>query len=138
MKTAQQHGHVHGEAYKLMTYACPCGHRETIWNSRDGVTPFGMQCSSCGGNDCKHVDWQRDVYAPDHKLFPDQRFWRDGTPEEAEAIMRRRISSMRHSHPIDVAREEALINYARNGEGEFRKGWPMLDRATRPLEEASR
>jgi len=31
--------HRHAEAFKLMIYACSCGHRETIWNSRDGVTP---------------------------------------------------------------------------------------------------
>ena len=36
--------HNHAEAFKLMIYACEnpdCLHQEKIWNSRDGVTPFG-------------------------------------------------------------------------------------------------
>lgn len=40
----------HAEAFCLMTYLCKgCGHREVIWNSRDGVTPFAATCPSCGG-----------------------------------------------------------------------------------------
>lgn len=120
--------HTHGEAFKLMTYACACGHRETIWNSRDGVTPFGMECQSCGGMDVRHVDWKRDVYAPHHKLHKGQRFWRDGTPDEAEAIMRGRIESYQDTYPCTPEKEAELIRIAREGEGEFRKGWPMLDR----------
>lgn len=128
--SAKQYGHNHGEAFMLMTYACDhCGHLETIWNSRDGVTPFCIECPSCGQMKCQHVDWQRDTYAPDHKPHRGQRFWRDGTPDEAEAIMRRRIASLSDEHPVDKDREAELIKYAREGEGEFRKGWPMLDRA---------
>jgi ribosomal protein S27E len=126
--SAQQHGHSHGEAFMLMTYACEaCGHRETIWNSRDGVTPFGCGCPSCGKT-LNHVEWQSDVYAPNHKLRPRQRFWRDGTPDEAEAIMRRRIDQMRGQYPLSPSREAALIASVRNGtEGEFQNGWPTLD-----------
>lgn len=114
-----------------MTYACVCGHRETIWNSRDGVTPFGMECQSCGGMYLRHIDWKSDVYAPDHQLHKDQRFWRDGTPDEAEAIMRRRIEAYRDEHPCTPEKEADLIRIAREGEGEFRQGWPMLDRLER-------
>ncbi|MEY9718820.1 hypothetical protein ABIA22_001310 [Sinorhizobium fredii] len=129
MSTARQHGHVHAEAFMLMTYGCGCGHRETIWSSRDGVTPFGMDCQSCGKPELRHVEWQRDVYAPDHELHRGQRFWRDGTPDEAEAIMRRRIESMKHQFPLSQERAEALIKSVREGgEGEFQKGWPMLGR----------
>lgn len=127
MSTATQRGHSHGEAFMLMTYACECGHRETIWNSRDGVTPFCMNCPSCGGSTLRHVDWQRDVYAPDHKLHKGQRFWRDGTPDEAERIMRRRIYLMRDQYPCTPEKEVELIRGARTGENEFRQGWPMLD-----------
>lgn len=123
--------HAHNEAFKLMTYACVCGHRETIWNSRDGVTPFGMECQSCGGMYLRHIDWKSDVYAPDHQLHKDQRFWRDGTPDEAEAIMRRRIEAYRDEHPCTPEKEADLIRIAREGEGEFRQGWPMLDRLER-------
>lgn len=113
----------------LMQYACKaCGHRETIWNSRDGVTPFGCGCPSCG-KVLYHVEWERDVYAPAHKLHARQRFWRDGTPDEAEAIIRRRIEQYRDEYPCSPAKEAALIKMAREGgsEGEFQRGWPTLD-----------
>lgn len=118
----------------LMWYACTaCWHKERIWNSRDGVTPFGLGCSSCGAI-MNHVDWQADEYAPNHKLHRGQRFWRDGTPDEAEAIMRRRIESMRDQYPLPPEEEERLIRGARDAAEtaddnfhEFQKGWPMLD-----------
>lgn len=121
--------HQHAEAFNLMTYACKCGHREVIWNSRDGVTPFGLNCPSCGSATLRHVDWQCDVYAPYHKLHRGQRFWRDGTPDEAEAIMKRRIELMRSSHPCSPGMAARLIREAREGSdmSEFRKGWPTID-----------
>lgn len=123
--------HRHGEAFMLMTYACDnCGHREVIWNSRDGVTPFGTDCPSCGGPSLLHVEWQRDVYAPFHKLHRDQRFWRDGTPDEAEAIMRRCLEAAKGSS-FEPSEEQAqeLIQAVRDGSiGDFPKGWPMIDR----------
>ena len=127
--TATKHGHTHGEAFMIMWYACKCGHRERIWNSRDGVTPFGALCPSCGGT-MSHVDWGRDEYAPDHKPARYQRYWRDGTPDEAEAIMRRRIEGMRGG-PYEASSEvvEELIASARAGENEFQPGWPMLSEA---------
>lgn len=122
-------GHAHGEAYNLMTYACDCGHQEVIWNSRDGVTPFGLGCPSCGNTSLRHVDWRRDVYAPDHRLHRGQRFFRDGTPDEAEAIMRRRIEVNRDKYPIDEEYAARLIKEARDGaSSEFQKGWPKLAR----------
>lgn len=118
----------HNEAFALMWYACKCGHRERIWNSRDGVTPFGSGCPSCGDT-LSHVDWNLDTAAPNHKLHRGQRFWRDGTNDEAAAIMERRIARAKGTEweaPPDVA--EKLIHEAREGTSdEFRSGWPMLD-----------
>lgn len=129
-KTAQERGHSHGEAFMLMTYACGCGHRETIWNSRDGVTPFCLGCPSCGQLSLQHINWKRDVYAPDHKPHRGQRFFRDGTPDEAEAIMRRRIASMKDRYPLSPEDEERLIKESRDGTAsEFQKGWPNVERA---------
>ncbi len=119
--------YLHGEAFALMNYACACGHREIIWNSRDGVTPFGMSCPSCAKPTLLHVDWHADVCAPDHKPHRGQRFWRDGTPDEAEAIMRRRIERMQTTHPIEPDYAAQLIQHARDGEGEFQKGWPTIE-----------
>jgi hypothetical protein len=119
--------HKFGEAFMLMTYACKCGHREVIWNSRNGVTPFGMSCPSCGNPSLQHIGWKGDIFAPDHKLHQYQRFWRDGTPDEAESIMRRRIESMRDKYPCPPEREAELIKSAREGNEEFWPGWPMID-----------
>jgi len=86
--------HNHKEAFCLMYYACKgCGHFERIWNSRDGVTPFGVKCPSCEAGIMDHAYFGSDQYAPEHKLLPGQKFFRDGTNEEAEGIMRKRIAA---------------------------------------------
>ena len=127
-------GGLHGEAFMLMWYACKCGLRERIWNSRDGVTPFGCGCPSCGGV-LEHVNWALDEFAPKHKLIPGQRFWRDGTADEAEAIIRRRIKQLKDRYPLEKEDEERLIAECRNGKNhEFHPGWPWLDTATAPVE----
>ncbi len=87
-------GHLHVEAFHLMWYACPCGHRERYWNSRDGVTPFGSECPSCGDWTLQHVWWNQDTYAPDHKPTVGQRVWITMTLERAETIARRRLQLM--------------------------------------------
>jgi len=126
---------LHKEAFCLMWYACKsCGHRERIWNSRDGVTPFGCSCPSCSKGIMNHVDWQSDQHAPDYQPKNGQKFWRDGTPDEAEAIMRHRIEQSKGSRweaTPEMAAE--LIRHAReDAEGEFQKGWPTLDVARAP------
>lgn len=129
----------HGEAFALMWYACPCGHRERIWNSRDGVTPFGgLLCVSCGGKGLEHrglthVDWRLDEPAPNHQLRDGQQFFRDGTADDAVAIIERRIASFAahgHAAPPDVL--EHLRRDAREQTGEWQQGWPMVDRHVAP------
>ena len=122
--------YVHKEAFCLMWYACKsCGHRERIWNSRDGVTPFGADCPSCSTGIINHVRWEDDACVPDHDLKRWQKFWRDGAPDDAEAIMRQRIERSKGSRweaTPEMAAE--LILLARDdSQGEFQKGWPMLD-----------
>lgn len=118
----------HKEAFCLMWYACKCGHRERIWNSRDGVTPFGTTCTSCG-NIMDHVDWKSDLASQNHKLTVGQRFWRDGTPDEAETIMRRRIEKSKGGkwEPSPEVAAELIASARNESEGEFQKGWPALD-----------
>lgn len=77
--------HAHGEAYKLMTYANKDRSVvEIIWNSRDGVTPFIV--SSRDGVELTHVDWYKDVYAPNHVPAPGDRIFVDLTRERARDL----------------------------------------------------
>lgn len=76
-------GHKHAEAFNLMWYACRCGHRERIWNSRDGVTPFGTACPSCGEPSLQHWAFHLDEFKPDHQPAFGQRVWIGMTRERA-------------------------------------------------------
>lgn len=127
-----KHGHHHAEAFCLMWYACdgetkhervgesahyqrvlvksPCGHRELYWNSRDGVTPFGTSCPSCGGS-LLHTDFHLDRYAPDHKPHHGQRVWISMTRQRAEQIARERVAAaLEHGHEITADRLPSLID----------------------------
>jgi hypothetical protein len=85
-------GYAHVEAFCLMWYACECGHRERIWNSRDGVTPFGLSCPSCNQPKLSHVDWRLDKCVPDHVPAAGQRVWISMTRERALEIARRTVA----------------------------------------------
>lgn len=105
-----ERGHNHVEAFCLMWYACPCGHQERYWNSRDGVTPFGTLCPSCDQPDMKHVRWREDQYAPHHKPAHGQRVWVDMTRERAEHYAKERIASAEKAgHTIAPSRFEPLV-----------------------------
>lgn len=119
-------GHLNHDAFKLYWYACAerggCGHRELIWNSRDGVVPFGAMCPSCGKPNLKHVGWHLDRYAPDHKLNPGQRYWADMTEERARQIAKRMVKAAKERgyEPPD---EENLVKHYLD---EFGGHAPML------------
>ena len=90
-----------------MWYACPCGHQERIWNSRDGVTPFSAQCPSCGGLTMQHERWAEDVCLPEHRPPTGQRVWVSMTHDRAERMVDAAISTCRR--PIDNERRVAMI-----------------------------
>jgi hypothetical protein len=143
--------HQHKEAFCLMTYVCQgrydytgrqrtgsgriprtqgCGHRETFWNSRDGVTPFGTTCPSCGG-DLQHVNFAGDVYAPDHKPHHGQGVWRDGTKEEAVAIVKaRRDHAKERGVDEDMVKrlDEYVTRVEQDLEPDWTRPWPILIR----------
>jgi hypothetical protein len=58
--------------------------REVIWNSRDGVTPFGITAKD-GKTELRHVRWREDRYAPDHTPALGDRIFVDLTPDLAKA-----------------------------------------------------
>lgn len=124
----------HKEAFCLMWYACEsCPHVERIWNSRNGVTPFGCGCPSCGGT-MLHTEWYKDDPQPNYKPRSGQAFWRDGTMDEAEKIIRARLARMRappNNLDCSPEREEEMVKAMRAGDpewNEFQPGWPTLER----------
>ena len=54
-------GHPHAEGFCLMRYASKAGDVITVWNARNGVTPFGF---SHGGVEYTHIQWRNDRRTP--------------------------------------------------------------------------
>lgn len=100
-------GQKSAEGFCLMWYACECGHKERIWNSRDGVTAFGMACPSCGEPKLYHVEWGRDTYAPDHVPLAGQRIWISMSKDRARLIARR--TAMRFAAARKVQIDDAMV-----------------------------
>lgn len=74
------------EAFCLMLYrAKESGREEWIWNSRDGVTPFGLAHAETG-EDMLHVDWFRDVRAPFYVPPVGSRIFVDLTEQRARIL----------------------------------------------------
>ena len=125
---------LHKEAFCIMQYECPKEHTVYIYNSRDGVTPFIIGCKQIGcDKQAQHVRWNEDKYELLHKLEMGEWFWRDGTPEEAYDIVMNRLN--RYPPDEQFLRDNncrSAIEFAHllvnNPDGEFRLGWPMLDR----------
>ena len=125
----------HKEAYCLMWYACKCGHRERVWNSRDGVTPFGMSCPSCEsdfmkGQGLKHERFHLDECVPEHQPHEGQLIFRDGTIKEAVAIIERRYKAMHPDGNYPPNKDTHLKEVAEGKDGEFNPGWPMSYRSS--------
>lgn len=122
----------HAEAFCLMTYRCKrCWNSEQIWNSRDGVTPFITTCKieGCGG-ESSHVNWEYDRRVVNYELQPGDRFFRDGTEEEARRALYHRIQQMGPDLmlPLDMSATEYIDEvYKSSQTREFRPGWPHLE-----------
>jgi hypothetical protein len=110
-------GHHHVEAFCLMQYQCKvCRHSETIWNSRDGVTPFGCECPSCGSMDMIHVNFGGDQYAPNHTPHVGQRVWISMSKDRAQSIARRNVLVRKKpSAETDHLIDEVAAQYYRDG-----------------------
>jgi hypothetical protein len=100
-----------------MWYGCDCGHRERIWNARDGVTPFATLCPSCNQPNLRHVNWERDKCAPGHKPAHGQRVWISMTRERAEALATARIEAGRKACyvPSDGLFDVLVEDFYRDG-----------------------
>jgi len=96
-----------------MWYACECGHRERIWNSRDGVTPFVVPCPSCGASTLRHVDWKADDARASHTPHEGQRVFVDMTQQQAETIVGRAFArlGLGPDHPKFSASVDELLGH---------------------------
>jgi len=124
----------HAEAFALMAYQCEkCGRRERIWNSRDGVTPFITSCpreGGCGGS-MQHVDWQNDRRVVGYEPQEGERFFRDGTDEEARRSVAAIVDDPEHPCPEGWTRAD-LIESMLEG---YNPGWPKLEMVPVPVEQ---
>jgi len=87
---------LHREAFMLMIYRSEDGrHVETLWNSRDGVTPFiiGAKDAPAGqlGAPMQHVHWGADTFAPYHVPNIGDRVFVDLDRALAEPMVERQI-----------------------------------------------
>lgn len=85
--------HQHGEAFMHMQYVSKDSRKRiylTIWNSRDGVTPFMTYCAEYGV-ELQHVNWGQDSYDPNYKPRKGDLIWRSMTKEDAEEMAKKQI-----------------------------------------------
>ena len=127
--TSGQAATVHKEAFCRMKYRCEaCGKWEWIWNSRDGVTPFIVGSKCCKAS-AQHVLWQDDEFVPNHQLASGDRFFRDGTVDDAVAITLRQFDNYAeqgHAVPDDI--KAMMLEDARQQTSpSWERGWPYLE-----------
>lgn len=85
--------HQHAEAFKLLTFECErCGFRENIWNSRDGVIFYTVDCLYCFGGWMRRAADDEGLYLPSYDLKPGARKFVDLTMDRAILVAGERIA----------------------------------------------
>lgn len=88
----------HREAFCLMLYRCQaCGVRETLWNSRDGVTPFCIPCRACGADSLSgmsHVDFHLDAVDKNYEVPVGNRYFAHMTRSRAQEIAEQKANTL--------------------------------------------
>lgn len=103
----------HREAFCLMQYRDEVtGAIEILWNSRDGVTPFGIR--SRAGNKSYHVNWKQDRCEPHFIPTPGMRLFVDASPK--------------HAHLREAARDQ-VEKYWDGGEYPMSARWETKEEA---------
>lgn len=87
-------GYQHGEAFCHMRYGTKDGATwMTVWNSRDGVTPFGMRHPRTG-EDLTHLPpWSADIFDPLHVPDVGAYVWIDLDPEKAMQLAMKSVEA---------------------------------------------
>jgi hypothetical protein len=99
-------GHNHAEAFSLMPYVCiNCGFVETLYNTRDGVTPFIVNCRVCKG-EARHNF--KDRFDPVFQPFEGMRIFVDLTEKRAVELFKRlydKIKAANDEHSTRLIRD---------------------------------
>lgn len=116
MANATRYGCRSAEAYCLMLYRDTAGNEEWIWNSRDGVTPFGVR--SRQGLDATHVEFGRDRFEPLHEPKLGDRIFVNLTMDRARERRRAFVDEYWDNSQLMMptrykSREEAIEQLAR-------------------------
>lgn len=125
----------HHEAFKLMKYANQHGVVEWLWNSRDGVTPFGIAVAGITEarmdderKTLRHVEWHSDVFMPFFVPPVGMRIFVSMSEERAGEIARRQVGKywdarefpMKERFATKEAAEKELVSAIyKNGHAPF-------------------
>jgi hypothetical protein len=83
----------HGEAFCHMQYVSNDGQVvRSVWNSRDGVTPFGFRDPETGA-DLTHVNWSMDRCEPAYEPKISDYVWIDLHPERALQLATEKVEA---------------------------------------------
>lgn len=137
MSGNQTTGHQHAEAYCVMTYASDDQATTVrVWNSRDGVTPFGIgypiDALPGQATSLKHINWRQDVRDPHHTPQPGELVFVDPDEEHLLAemleVMRWRVEQVPdYAPPPGPEREDYIRQLALTSAKEaVELGHPML------------
>lgn len=121
----------HREAFCMMTYQCEsCKKTVAIWNSRDGVTPFGVNCvfDECKGS-MKHIRWIDDVFFPEYEPKSGDYVFMDMPAEYMKILTVQRVETCWDTGKYAMkdffkTKEDATKELMK----EFKFGQPMLSR----------
>lgn len=85
--------HQHAEAFKLLTFECDrCGFQENIWNSRDGLIQYTVDCPHCFGGWMRRAVGDEGLYLPSYEPNPGERMFTDLSMEKAINVALEKLS----------------------------------------------
>ena len=105
-----------------MVYECKkCSRPNIIWNSRDGVTPFGTRCrySDCDGDSIHKMQYA--TYRPDYVPQSGDMIWID-MPESIQVILAKKAYWESDYLSSELALDEFVKLYFSN----IQQGQPYL------------